>query len=162
MKRVIVTAARQGSICAWIAYLCAMLWAQPALAHHTSIGPTTGLSIPGLTHGQMAVISEYRSQILALADRQPFDSDETFFRLRNYVDLQLFYCGWGLMPDSITDEASAIEAAGRAPRLVRGDVENLKVTWPEDFALAERLLRTRGHEPAPRPVAATPTVQEDR
>ena len=66
-------------------------------------------------------------------------------------------------PDlSITDEASAIEAAGRAPRLVRGDVENLKVTWPEDFALAERLLRTRGHEPAPRPVAATPTVQEDR
>jgi 2-C-methyl-D-erythritol 4-phosphate cytidylyltransferase len=46
---------------------------------------------------------------------------------------------------SITDEASAIEAMGHAPRLVRGDYENLKVTWPEDFALAERLLRTRGH-----------------
>ena len=44
---------------------------------------------------------------------------------------------------AITDEASAIEAAGRAPRLVRGDFENIKVTWPEDFALAERLLRTR-------------------
>ena len=43
----------------------------------------------------------------------------------------------------ITDEASAIEAAGLAPRLVRGDVDNLKVTWPEDFALAERLLRSR-------------------
>ena len=43
----------------------------------------------------------------------------------------------------ITDEASAIEAAGLAPRLVRGDFENLKVTWPEDFALAERLLRSR-------------------
>ena len=43
----------------------------------------------------------------------------------------------------ITDEASAIEAAGLAPRLVRGDFDNLKVTWPEDFALAERLLRTR-------------------
>jgi 2-C-methyl-D-erythritol 4-phosphate cytidylyltransferase len=42
-----------------------------------------------------------------------------------------------------TDEAGAIEAAGRAPRLVRGDFENLKVTWPEDFALAERLLRAR-------------------
>ena len=43
----------------------------------------------------------------------------------------------------ITDEASAIEAAGLAPRLVRGDFDNLKVTWPEDFALAERLLRSR-------------------
>jgi len=43
----------------------------------------------------------------------------------------------------ITDEASAIEAAGGAPRLVRGDYENLKVTWPEDFELAARLLRAR-------------------
>ena len=47
-------------------------------------------------------------------------------------------------PDlAITDEASAMEAAGFAPKLVRGDFENIKVTWPEDFALAERLLRTR-------------------
>ena len=45
----------------------------------------------------------------------------------------------------ITDEASAIEAAGFAPRLVRGDFENMKVTWPEDFALAERLLTARLH-----------------
>ena len=44
---------------------------------------------------------------------------------------------------TITDEASAIEAAGKSPRLVRGDFENIKVTWPEDFALAERLLRSR-------------------
>jgi 2-C-methyl-D-erythritol 4-phosphate cytidylyltransferase len=44
---------------------------------------------------------------------------------------------------AITDEASAMEAAGLAPRLVRGDFENIKVTWPEDFALAERLLRSR-------------------
>ena len=43
----------------------------------------------------------------------------------------------------ITDEASAFELAGLAPRLVRGRLENLKVTWPEDFALAERLLRSR-------------------
>lgn len=47
----------------------------------------------------------------------------------------------------ITDEASAIEAAGLAPRLVRGDLENLKVTWPEDFALAERLLTSRAKPP---------------
>ena len=44
---------------------------------------------------------------------------------------------------AVTDEASAIEALGHAPRLVVGDYANLKVTWPGDFALADRLLRTR-------------------
>jgi 2-C-methyl-D-erythritol 4-phosphate cytidylyltransferase len=50
---------------------------------------------------------------------------------------------------SVTDEASAIEALGHAPKLVRGELENLKLTWPGDFALAERLLATR-------PAAAQP------
>ncbi len=44
---------------------------------------------------------------------------------------------------AVTDEASAIEMLGHAPRLVTGDFENFKVTWPGDFALAERLLATR-------------------
>ena len=44
---------------------------------------------------------------------------------------------------SITDEASAVEALGLAPLLVPGDQENLKLTWPADFLLAERLLETR-------------------
>lgn len=43
----------------------------------------------------------------------------------------------------VTDEASAIEAAGHAPLLVPGALENFKITYPSDFALAERLLRTR-------------------
>jgi 2-C-methyl-D-erythritol 4-phosphate cytidylyltransferase len=43
----------------------------------------------------------------------------------------------------ITDEASAIECQGLAPKLVPGELENLKVTWPADFALARRLLETR-------------------
>jgi 2-C-methyl-D-erythritol 4-phosphate cytidylyltransferase len=33
----------------------------------------------------------------------------------------------------ITDEASAIEATGAKPLLVRGSSRNAKVTWPEDF-----------------------------
>jgi 2-C-methyl-D-erythritol 4-phosphate cytidylyltransferase/2-C-methyl-D-erythritol 4-phosphate cytidylyltransferase/2-C-methyl-D-erythritol 2,4-cyclodiphosphate synthase len=44
---------------------------------------------------------------------------------------------------AVTDEASAVEALGLAPRLVAGDQENLKLTWPADFALAARLLETR-------------------
>lgn len=48
-----------------------------------------------------------------------------------------------LTATAITDEASAIEALGHAPRLVAGAYDNFKLTWPEDFALAERLLSTR-------------------
>jgi 2-C-methyl-D-erythritol 4-phosphate cytidylyltransferase/2-C-methyl-D-erythritol 4-phosphate cytidylyltransferase/2-C-methyl-D-erythritol 2,4-cyclodiphosphate synthase len=44
---------------------------------------------------------------------------------------------------AVTDEASAVEALGLAPRLVAGEIENLKLTWPADFALAARLLETR-------------------
>ena len=43
---------------------------------------------------------------------------------------------------AVTDEASAVEAAGHAPKLVRGEFENFKLTWPGDFALAARLLAT--------------------
>lgn len=45
--------------------------------------------------------------------------------------------------DGVTDEASAIEQLGLAPRLVRCALENFKVTLPEDFALAEALLKAR-------------------
>ena len=45
--------------------------------------------------------------------------------------------------DAVTDEAGAVEALGHAPRLVPGALENFKLTWPADFALAERLLKAR-------------------
>lgn len=41
----------------------------------------------------------------------------------------------------ITDEASAIEWAGGEVRLVQGDPCNIKITHPEDLALAEFYLR---------------------
>ncbi len=43
---------------------------------------------------------------------------------------------------NVTDEASAIEQLGHRPLLVRGDIRNLKVTWPEDLSLAQDLLNT--------------------
>jgi 2-C-methyl-D-erythritol 4-phosphate cytidylyltransferase len=60
---------------------------------------------------------------------------------------QMFRCGLlakalQAAPDNVTDESGAVEALGLAPRLVRGSVENLKVTWGEDFGMAERLLAT--------------------
>jgi 2-C-methyl-D-erythritol 4-phosphate cytidylyltransferase len=41
----------------------------------------------------------------------------------------------------ITDEASAMEHAGARPRLVHGHADNIKITVPEDLALADLYLR---------------------
>ncbi len=46
--------------------------------------------------------------------------------------------------DRVTDESSAMEAVGLAPRLVSSSAENFKVTYPEDFALAEAIFGRRG------------------
>jgi 2-C-methyl-D-erythritol 4-phosphate cytidylyltransferase len=43
----------------------------------------------------------------------------------------------------VTDESGAVEALGHAPRLVEGVLENFKLTWPQDFDLAQRLLQDR-------------------
>lgn len=43
----------------------------------------------------------------------------------------------------VTDEASAVEALGHHPLLVPGGSQNFKVTYPDDFALAESVLKAR-------------------
>ena len=42
-----------------------------------------------------------------------------------------------------TDEAAAVEQMGLKPRLIVGSRDNLKVTWPEDLAIAESILKGR-------------------
>jgi 2-C-methyl-D-erythritol 4-phosphate cytidylyltransferase/2-C-methyl-D-erythritol 2,4-cyclodiphosphate synthase len=42
--------------------------------------------------------------------------------------------------NDVTDESSAVEAMGHAPRLVPGDARNFKLTVPEDFARARSML----------------------
>ncbi len=45
---------------------------------------------------------------------------------------------------AVTDEASAVEQTGARPKLVMGSANNLKVTYPEDLALAELILKAAG------------------
>ena len=45
--------------------------------------------------------------------------------------------------DQVTDEASAMEAQGLQPLLVAGSAQNFKVTYPDDFALAQAVLMGR-------------------
>lgn len=46
----------------------------------------------------------------------------------------------------ITDEAAAMEYSGARPRLIHGHADNIKITVPEDLALAELYLREQKRE----------------
>ncbi|AFZ83792.1 2-C-methyl-D-erythritol 4-phosphate cytidylyltransferase [Candidatus Kinetoplastibacterium blastocrithidii TCC012E] len=39
-----------------------------------------------------------------------------------------------------TDESSALELIGLSPIMIRGSIYNMKVTWPEDFEIMEKLI----------------------
>lgn len=62
------------------------------------------------------------------------------FRLRMLHEALRAALARGLL---VTDEAAAMEVAGFAPRLVEGRADNLKITRPEDLALAEFYLTRR-------------------
>ena len=112
----------RGALVALIASLF-MLAASPSQAHRISTRdgpPPAGVSIPSLTHGQMAVIRDNLPAIRALASAR-LGFDLTTWRLEDYLNLQSFACLWGVVPGSITDEdspfnecAHAYLAAGRA------------------------------------------------
>lgn len=89
-------------------------FAAPTAAHGGgSGGPTSGIAIPSLTHGQMAVIADYRGRILELAARQQ-RTDLTIRRLMNYGNIQYSYCLWGLVPGSLRDEESPFNECSHA------------------------------------------------
>lgn len=58
------------------------------------------------------------------------------FRLKTIRDA---YAAW-TDADAPTDEAAVVEHAGGRVRLVEGDARLMKLTYPEDFAMAEALL----------------------
>ena len=45
--------------------------------------------------------------------------------------------------DLMTDESSAMEAMGWRPKLVKASALNIKVTYAEDFLLADAVLSAR-------------------
>jgi 2-C-methyl-D-erythritol 4-phosphate cytidylyltransferase len=60
------------------------------------------------------------------------------------------------MGDLVTDESSAIEGLGLQPLLVQGSAQNFKVTYPQDFAMAQALLQARAAA-----TVAAPITHED-
>jgi hypothetical protein len=113
----------RGAFVALIAALVILATSPPSEAHRISTRngpPPQGVSIPSLTHGQMAVIRDNLPAIRSLASAR-VGFDMTTWRLEDYLNLQSFACLWGIVPGSITDEESpfnecahAYLAAGRA------------------------------------------------
>jgi 2-C-methyl-D-erythritol 4-phosphate cytidylyltransferase len=81
--------------------------------------------------------SDPQQRVLETASREGLWSAQTPQMFRHAALLAALHAAG----PSVTDEAQAIEASGAQPRLVRGDPRNLKVTWPEDVALAECFLQ---------------------
>ena len=59
---------------------------------------------------------------------------------------------YGILKDALTksggaptDEAQAVEALGLKPKLVTGQLRNLKITFPQDLALAQAILAADQH-----------------
>jgi 2-C-methyl-D-erythritol 4-phosphate cytidylyltransferase len=48
-----------------------------------------------------------------------------------------------MVGNDVTDESSAMEAIGLSPKLILGSAQNFKVTYPEDFELAQAVLLAR-------------------
>ncbi len=74
---------------------------------------TSGISIPNLTHGQLHIMTRYRSAILDLANRQVQPGIEAR-SLQNFINLQFAYCLWGLIPGSLSDEANPFNECSHA------------------------------------------------
>lgn len=48
--------------------------------------------------------------------------------------------------DSFTDDASVVEQSGVNITLIEGDYANIKITFPEDIAIAEALINKKSHQ----------------
>lgn len=89
-------------------------FAASAMAHGApSSGSRAGLSIPSISHGEMAILSAYSGRIVALAQAAE-DTNEPFRRVLNYSQIEHAACMWGLMPGSVTDEASPFNECSHA------------------------------------------------
>ncbi len=76
------------------------------------------------------------SATLARADKWLAQTPQ-MFRIGSLLD------ALELAGDAVTDESSAIEALGLSPKLVLGSAQNFKVTYPQDFELAQAVLERR-------------------
>ncbi|WP_137155320.1 hypothetical protein [Rhizobium sp. FKL33] len=97
-----------------------------ALAHDIAIpkDKAKGFEIAAIDHGAMIAIAPFRDRILDLARQIP-DRNEHLKALLLYNEIQSANCLWELLPGSLTDEASPMNACAHA------DMASLKAILDE-------------------------------
>ena len=105
---------------------------------HDSVGGLLAHKLPDTL--KTAITGATGVRVVSTVDRSDKWLAQTpqMFRLGVLLDALLH------MGAAATDEASAMEAMGHRPRLVPGGAQNFKVTYPDDFALADAVLLQRG------------------
>jgi 2-C-methyl-D-erythritol 4-phosphate cytidylyltransferase len=106
-------------------------------AEHDPVGGLLALKLPD------TLKAEVSGRVAATLDRE----DKWLAQTPQMFRLGALLAALSVQADKhfagVTDESSAMELAGHAPRLVPGSAQNFKVTYPDDFALAETILRSR-------------------
>lgn len=98
----------------WMGFALFVLTSGEAEAHHLRRpADSSGVSIPSMTHGQLRVMSGYRSAVLDLARRQARPDLEAR-TLHNFIELQFAYCLWGLVPGSLSHEGNPFNECSHA------------------------------------------------
>ena len=102
-------------------------------------GDRTGLPIPPVSHGEMALIDERLDEIVALAKRQG-ESDGPVRRLYNHYGVQFAYCLWGLAPGGVTREDSPFNPCAHAYLAAAKQLLVVMSREPGSAAPAQKIL----------------------
>lgn len=105
---------------------------------HDSVGGLLAHKLPDTL--KTAVTGATGVRVATTVDR----SDKWLAQTPQMFRLGVLLDALSRMGAAATDEASAMEAMGHRPKLVPGGAQNFKVTYPDDFALAEAVLLQRG------------------
>ncbi|MDB5842697.1 MAG: 2-C-methyl-D-erythritol 4-phosphate cytidylyltransferase [Polaromonas sp.] len=104
---------------------------------HDDVGGLLAHKLPDTLKSEGAL--ERSGRVAATLDR----SDKWLAQTPQMFRIGMLMQALALAGAAVTDESGAIELLGLAPRLVAGSAQNFKVTYPEDFALAEAILLSR-------------------
>lgn len=124
------------------------------VAVHDAVRPLTSMAIIDAAYAQAA---EYGNAVIAVKSRdsvRAVRNGRSESLLRNEIYLvqtpQTFQSGilkkayLQAFNEGFTDDASVVEKDGHLIHLTQGDYQNIKITYPEDIAIAELLLKQRG------------------
>lgn len=128
------------SILLFLILMACSAFCADAMAHSRSAGGNhSGIPVPEISHGEMAVIAEYRGRIIDLASRAT-DTNEPFRRVLNYAQIQYSYCLWGRMPGSVTDEESPFNECAHAYLAATKAVLVAMRDMPREMAAASQII----------------------